>query len=84
MTAIHEAFPTAPDSSAVPSIQLQIVHEKQEIGYDDFGPQNFSFDGNGGERSRQRGLKSRYRLFEIRWVGEGTATSLNVEYETKE
>ncbi|CAO1638885.1 unnamed protein product [Sympodiomycopsis kandeliae] len=61
IAAIYDAFPPSP----LPS--LQIVREVEEVGYDNFGPQNFSFAAGQGDK----GLRNVYRLFEIRWVQSG-------------
>lgn len=54
--------------------RLRIVWERDQIGYDNFGPKG-GFDGEGsgsggggaeGDAARQKGLRTTYRLWEIR------------------
>lgn len=73
--AIYKAFPRQGTFSAQHNTAptLQITQEWEEVGHDNFGPQNFAFGsgseshGQGGAR-RSKGLRSVYRCFEVRWT----------------
>ncbi|PWN19169.1 hypothetical protein BCV69DRAFT_313925 [Microstroma glucosiphilum] len=47
--------------------RLRIVWERDQVGYDNFGPKG-GFDGGGGgiDTERRKGLRTTYRLWEIR------------------
>lgn len=67
-TANSSAVPLASVGRVGREPELCIVSQVDEIGYDNFGPQELKWDKNQGTSSPQRGLETTYRTFEIRWT----------------